>query len=162
MLCTGALACRPTASPSSQSAPTSRFPRPDELTIVTDPTKAPQPTNFVFPRYPTEPRARREQAEITAAFIIDTTGKVELPSITLLTSPNREFDRSVCVFLERARYTGQAKPVRRLLVATSFVFAITGEHPLPPGPDPRALARSLDSLPRAELAARLTAERHCR
>lgn len=115
----------------------------------------------MLPRYPAGARARGDEAKVIVAFIIDTSGAVELPSLTLLTRPNREFDDAVCTYLARVRFA-MPTPARRALVVWPFEFALGSPHRVPSQGDPQEIARMLDVLPRAELAARLTAERHCR
>ena len=161
ILCGSTLACRPAVVPGSQPSPSDRFPRPEEFTIVIDSTQWPHAADKIRPRYPDGARKRGVQARVIAAFIIDTTGAAEFPSITLLTSANSEFDQSVCTYLRRARFTWRAAPARRALVVWPIEFGLGGYPSLPPAPDLVELTRMFDALPRAELVARLTAERHC-
>lgn len=161
MLCGGTVACRPSVTAGSQSSPSDRFPHPEAFAVVTDSAQWLRSTNKVFPRYPDGARARGEQARVIAAFIIDTTGAPELPSITLLTPANDAFDQSVCAYFRRAHFTWRAGPPRRALFVWPFEFELNGEPPLAPSPDLGELSRMLDALPRTELVQRLSAGRHC-
>jgi TonB family protein len=115
---------------------------------------------MLFPRYPDRARASGEEALVVTAFVIDTSGAVERPSITLLSPANREFDDAVCKTLARVRFA-MPTPARRALLVLPFEFGLGSPHRIQPALDWVELAQMLDALPRAEMAARLTAERHC-
>ena len=81
------------------------------------------------PRYPDGERARREEAAFLVAFVLDTTGRAELPSVSFIGKATDPFARAVCNSFRTARYAPVAYragvPVRALGILET-VFAIEG------------------------------------
>jgi TonB family protein len=152
--------CRP-AIPVPSAAPAERFAHPESFVVVVDTTEWPHPAGRNAPRYPTTARLRGENARVIVAAIIDSTGHVEWPTVTLLSPPNEEFDRAVCAYFSETRLNWSARRPRRALFVMPFDFLVDGAGPLPPAPDYRELAAQLNAIPRAELVGRLEHERHC-
>jgi hypothetical protein len=42
--------------------------------------------------------------QLMAAFVIDSTGRVEFPSITFVEPPHSDFHKSICEFLRDGRF----------------------------------------------------------
>ena len=101
---------------------------------------------MLFPRYPDRARASGEEALVVTAFVIDTSGAVERPSITLLSPANREFDDAVCKTLARVRFA-MPTPARRALLVLPFEFGLGSPHRIQPALDWVELAQMLDALP---------------
>jgi Gram-negative bacterial TonB protein C-terminal len=81
------------------------------------------------PRYPAEERLRGGEAGFLAAFVLDTTGRVELPSVSFIGTAPDPFARAACNHFRSARFTPVPQragiPVRALVV-TDLVFAVEG------------------------------------
>ena len=104
---------------------------------------------------------RRENARVIVAAIIDSAGRLELPSVTLLSPPNPEFDETVCAYFANVRFDWPPQRPRRALVLIPMDFTVEGAGALPPAPDYHDLAAQFNAIPRQELVARLERERHC-
>ena len=93
-----------TAKLPAQSTISSRFPDPEGITA--DPTGLRRDTSVRV--WPPGPRFPLEKWGITAApvvaYVIDTTGRVELETATFLNSSPAEFMDAVCAFLPKQRF----------------------------------------------------------
>ena len=75
------------------------------------------------PEYPAELRSARQEGEVMARFVVDTTGRVVIGTATIITESHRGFGQSVCQFLARARF--QPVPVggrKRSVAVTAAPF----------------------------------------
>jgi len=96
--------CLGTARLSGQAGVSQRFRDPDGITA--DPTGLRRDTTVrVSPPGPRIPRGK-EGITVTpvVAYVIDTTGRVELETATFLTSAPAEFIDAVCAFLPKQRF----------------------------------------------------------
>src|SRR5690242_19145565 len=81
-----------------------RFPHPE--TISGDPTgMRPLPGKDAAPRYPDAERAKSAVATPVVAFVVDTSGRVELPSASFLNDTPSDFEHAVCDILPALRFT---------------------------------------------------------
>ena len=99
-----------------------RFPNPE--TITGDPTGLQfAPGNRVAPQYPASARASVDATPVVA-FVVDTLGRVELPSASFLNDTPAEFERAVCDVLPQLRFipleVGGTK--ERVLFVEPFTF----------------------------------------
>jgi hypothetical protein len=90
----------------AQSAAISRFRDPEGISA--DPTGLRRDTSVKVipggPRYPLELQLRGVTAVPVVAYVIDTTGRVELETVSFLNSSPAEFVASVCAFLPKRRF----------------------------------------------------------
>src|SRR5438309_9764424 len=87
--------CAP-APPSSSPAPRERYAHPESFVVIVDSAEWPRVAGRNAPTYPLGARQRRENARVIVAAIIDSAGRLEVPSLTLLSPANAEFDQAVC------------------------------------------------------------------
>lgn len=127
-------------SPSVQAPPTVRFLSSDDIAILPD--SGPLLWGRIAPRFP----PRREEGGLPSvivivAYVVDTSGRTELATVSFLESPPRDpneliphgFRLSVCDFLRDARFkpaTVGGQP-QRALVIQPFVFHSDGAPPAP-------------------------------
>lgn len=79
------------------------------------------------PEYPVAEMTQAANGLLVALFVIDTSGQVELPTISFARSDEQDFERSVCEFLRSVQYvpiTIHGHP-RRVLVRDVFQFSMT-------------------------------------
>jgi TonB family protein len=102
-----------------------RFPHQAEIVVDTE-THTRNPLRSAAPmEYPRPVSGRYDEAEPVVAFVIDTAGRVEGPSISFVQSASQPFRMTVCRFLRGARYVPQPtseRPVRTLVVQP-FIFS---------------------------------------
>lgn len=99
------------------------------------------------PDYPPGARTRGEGARVAVAFVLDSAGRVELPTIAFVRSAPEEFERAVCVFLQHATFTplrANGRP-RRALVVQPFDFD-PGTGGSVPAVDDHSIADRLDQM----------------
>lgn len=89
-----------------QTVTSSRFHDPDGITA--DPTGLRRDTTARFlhpgPRYPQDQESMGTNAAPVVAYVIDTTGRVELETVTFLNASPPEFIDAVCAFLPAQRF----------------------------------------------------------
>jgi TonB family protein len=81
--------------------------RPYEAGEVEEPVRVIEQGGYdwLMPKYPQELRARRIDGDVLVEFVVDTTGKVLMPSIRVLRSSDVLFTESVRAHLRAARFT---------------------------------------------------------
>lgn len=141
-----------------------RFLRVDEIVVLPESGDAPVPLRTGYsPRYPRSARIERRNDRLVMAFVIDTTGRVELPTVSVVAPPeDRAFTGSVCLFLAQVRYATTSPP-RRVLLLQPFYFQIAPSLSEVPSraPADESLKARLKAMPRAELIAWLETLGHC-
>jgi TonB family protein len=92
---------------------------------VVDREVVPLPTNPV-PRYPSALRTARIEGSVFARFVVDTTGRVIMASVTVDSADHPLFAEAVIEALQRSRFRPAELRERKVqqLVARSFVFVI--------------------------------------
>lgn len=108
----------------AQTTKVTRFQDPEGITA--DPTGLLRDhTVLAFPKYPLD----LELAEITGApviaFVIDTTGRVELKTATFLNRPRPEFAKAVCDVLPRLQFQPFLVADRKWRVLLVQMYAFT-------------------------------------
>jgi hypothetical protein len=96
--------------------------------FIGDSTVGGLPVNTLRPLYPPEERAHGGEAGFLVAFVLDTAGHAELPTVSFINNTTRAFVRSVCIFYRNARFEparSAGVPVRALTVQP-WVFALDG------------------------------------
>jgi TonB family protein len=98
------------------------------------------------PRYPDYERSEGQQAVAIAAMIVDTSGRVIVPSLRFVNAPHAAFQRSICDYASRAMFTparANERPAAALVVMP-FSFSL-GDNPVrsPPTLEVEKLLRSL-------------------
>jgi protein TonB len=85
----------------------------------------PHPTN-PSPRYPSDLRAARIEGRVIARFVVDTTGRVIMGSVTVEASTHPAFSDAVIEALSRSRFTPAELRGRKVqqLVSQPFVFVL--------------------------------------
>ncbi len=78
------------------------------------------------PRYPAELRSTNIEGRVDARFVVDTTGRVIMGSVTVDASTHPAFSRAVVEALRQARFTPAESRGRRVpqLVTQPFVFLL--------------------------------------
>jgi outer membrane biosynthesis protein TonB len=110
----------------AQAPGAARFKDPEGITA--DPTgllrDTSDPLTRPGPRFPREFMGKGIIGESVVAFVIDTTGRVELETASFLTASRPEFERAVCEFLPTARFQPFVVVDRkwRVLLVESFAF----------------------------------------
>ena len=114
------------------------------------------------PRYPVGLRGGGVTGQLVAAFVIDSTGRVEFPSITFVESAHA-FHKSVCDFLRDSRFVPRRHDgvPQRTLVFMPFRFWLSTAPPLGPAPNVKVYQTRARELPREELVAELEKRPHC-
>ena len=92
---------------------------------VVDREVVPHATN-PSPRYPSDLRAARIEGRVIARFVVDTTGRVIMGSVTVDASTHPAFSDAVIEALGRSRFTPAELRGRKVqqLVAQPFVFVL--------------------------------------
>lgn len=109
------------------TVPNSRFPNAKDL-VFAEVDEATQDGRTAELRYPPRQRQLRIEAGLAAIFVIDESGMVEPPSITVAHSVPLDFVQSVCNHLRQRRFAvvTRAGAPRRALAARDFTFALQG------------------------------------
>lgn len=97
--------------------------------VVVDSSHTPLPIDKTVPRYPPDERARRVEVAFVAVIILDTLGRVELPSVSFVGDVPVAFAHAVCDFYKATRFAPVASRsggATRALVVYPWTFAITG------------------------------------
>jgi hypothetical protein len=107
----------------AQATNLNRFKDPEGITA--DPTGLRRDTSVrAFPRYPRGLQEKGITGAPVAAFVIDTTGRVELETASFLNTSRPEFAKAVCDLLPKLRFqpfiVGDQK--WRVLLVESFAF----------------------------------------
>ena len=156
--------CRPQSPPASLSGP--RFPAPATIVIAPDSgvdAVADASGEPVFPRYPVAERNAGTQAWPLVAYVVDTSGAVEVQTLTFLDPPPPfGFRQALCDWAARARFTPlrlDGHP-RRALLVHPWSFEVSGgvRRPLP---DPSPYRTRFRAMPPEAVAAELAILPHC-
>ena len=159
-------ACRTAPEATQRETGGSRFPNASEIEIMMTGDWLPRPAGFDRgPRYPVGLRNRGVMGQVVAAFVIDTSGRVEPRSISFMQpAAHPEFQQSVCNFLrDEARFIprrSEGRP-RRALVFMPFAFTLNFADPPGPAPNVSAYETRARELPRDQLVAELESRSHC-
>ncbi len=104
----------------------SEAPQPGGERAIVDREVGPHSSN-PSPRYPTELRSANIEGRVRARFVVDTTGRVIMASVTVDASTHPAFSRAVVDALRHARFTPAEFRGRRVpqLVAQPFVFVLS-------------------------------------
>jgi hypothetical protein len=119
---------RPAMDAPADATPQLRFGSSSDVVVADSGEQRPMGASRM-PRYPQDARLRNVEAIAWLAFLVDTNGRVEYPSITFLKDPPpSEFRESVCDYLRSFRLTPVVRDgrKRRALQLQPFVFALTG------------------------------------
>ena len=155
------------SAPASATAPADRFVRPEDIVIFPD--SGPVLRGQISPIYPPmRPEGEMPAVSLILVYVVDTTGLVEIPTVSFLESPRRSpweivpdgFLRSVCDYLRDARFRPATVDGRfqRALVIQSFIFSQTRARPAHDfGPHVKALRE----MSRTEMFGRLGELPHC-
>ena len=160
--------CGPSIPNVSPAPGRARLVHPEDLILPPPGARWPQPAGgglMEGPHYPTAARDAGIEDRIVAAFVMDTQGHVEYPTISIVKRASEPgFTESVCAFLRRAEFNWAPHVAARGLVITAFEFTLDGgsmRHPLPP----RVNLDSLRDVPRhftpEQLAAWIESMPHC-
>jgi hypothetical protein len=116
----------------------SRFPNPEAITVVTSAAR-PDPIGRAFPKYPSNLEGDMIPGAAIVAYVIDTTGHVELGTASLLDVTRHEFATAVCDYLPKLRYPPFVVGGRklRILIVQAHLFLVPG------GPDSPEVADAL-------------------
>jgi TonB family protein len=124
---------------------------------------APQPIVTPHVRYPGGDRARKTET-VVVAFIVDTTGRVEYPTVSFLQTARQPLHESVCDVLRAARFSpGQSQGrTQRAVVVVPFSFAVLRDvlEGMPTF-DIASYQRALANQPRDSVIAQLERAPHC-
>lgn len=174
VLSIGTGACLPPPSSGSASnvrsfAPSPgqpRLQRPEQVIIPPELARWPSPLTRHAPRYPADVRALGLPGLVIVAFVIDTAGRVELPTVSIVKHPTHpSFVYAVCDFLATARFDWRPHAPVRGLVIVPFSFSLTGPNGEvsvePIVPDPRDLGPRWNEMSPTELAAWIERQPHC-
>ncbi len=76
------------------------------------------------PRYPTNPEGKRVTGGVVLAYVIDTTGAIDVQSASFLNDPPQEFLTTTCAFLPKLRFKPfvVANQKWRVLYVDSYSF----------------------------------------
>ena len=122
-----------------------RFPNPEGITVVGS-ARRPDPIVRARPKYPSNLEGDLVSGAAIAAYVIDTTGHVELGTASFLAVTRREFGTAVCDYLPKLRYApfvGEGKKLRILIVQAHEFVA-------PGGPEPQEITDALGVQSRSE------------
>jgi len=93
----------------------------------------PPPVVRDFPKFPSDLASRMISGAVVVAYVIDTTGRVELASTSFLKATHHEFANAVCDYLPNVRYqpflAGERK--LRVLVVQIHEFVAPGSSDSP-------------------------------
>jgi hypothetical protein len=119
-----ALAALTLTSPLRAQAPDKALRFRDPASITGDPTGMRQIVPFQGPRYPDYARAHNQTAAPVVAFVVDTTGVIELPTASFLDGSRSWFRESICEMLPQLRFEPLVVDGRkmRVLVAQFYAF----------------------------------------
>ncbi|NUQ20625.1 MAG: hypothetical protein HOQ09_06655 [Gemmatimonadaceae bacterium] len=101
-----------------------------------------RPTTHELPRYPHALQAEAVSARLVAFFVVDTIGRVDMPSVRFGGNVAPGFYSAVCLTLSRSRFApirreGRARPA---LVLQPFSFTVGDGPPTPDTVELRTLA----------------------
>jgi TonB family protein len=153
-----------TGSRATQSEGAQRFPNAGGLTIAMSDGSLPHQAGIDrVPRYPVGLRSGGVTGQLIVAFVIDSTGRVEFPSISFVESAHPEFHKSVCDFVREARFIPPRRDgvPQRILVFMPFRFTLSTAPPLGPQTNVAVYQRRASERPREELVAELEGRPHC-
>ena len=140
----------------------------DPRTILTGRDSAFSSALFqAFPKYPSALESDQVSAALVDAFVIDSTGRVELATVSFIQTSRPEFELAVCEMLSRMRYTPLVVEgvKRRALVTQAQVFVGKGGSDAAGEPAASALSSRLKndfaSTPIAATINKLESLPHC-
>ena len=121
-----------------------------------------------YARYPEGERKRSVEASFAVAFVLDSTGRAEYPSVSFIGNAAPTFLGEVCRFLRGARYAPVKRDgsLRRALVVTDFTFTLEPQHEVEPRThvqpvNVEKLRRTFVAKGLAESVKELETHRHC-
>jgi TonB family protein len=153
---------------SSAATPTrlttaTRFPSPENIDVAFDSATGPRPApcrSNCTAKYPAGPRSKGTEADVVVAFVVDSSGRAEVPSASFIQdAAEPEFRQAICAYLRDARfvYPRGIQP-RRALVVMPVQFTINRRAvPL----DVKSIERELRQMPRSQVFEQLAASNHC-
>ena len=161
LLCCG---CAGTPRPSfSPPEGRTRFGQTDDIVVLPEGRETPVALRIERgPQYPPRARLLGGNDSLVVAFVVDSAGSIELPTITLVRPPrNTEFRVSACEFLTRLRFE---PPTQRMLVTMPFHFTIDHFIPATGQASPLELSvrSQLRAMSRQTLFSFLDEQPHCR
>jgi TonB family protein len=152
----------------SPSAGQPRLQRPEGVVIVPAGAEWPRPVRTnEGPRYPRDARDAGIPGLVVAAFVIDTAGRVELPTVSIVkNATNASFINSVCMFLVTVRFQWPPTASARALIVMPFEFSLTGPTEdlnvtVQRAPNTGDIYARLSGMTSAELAAWVEQQQHC-
>jgi hypothetical protein len=124
-----AMASVPTNALPAQGVELSRFGNVFDV-VLADTTESRPLERSVVLRYPIVERSTGVEAGFYAAFVIDTLGRVERPTITFSDDAGAPFRQSVCAYLEDVHFAPVKRygGARRALVVTVYTFSLNGGY----------------------------------
>jgi TonB family protein len=153
----------PPAAERTRLTAATRFPAPESIDTAIDSATSPRPApcrSSCAPKYPPGPRSKEIEADVILAFVVDSSGRPELPSASFIQDAlEPEFRHAICAHLRTARfvYPPGSQP-RRALVVTPVQFTINRRAaPL----DVKPIERAMRQMPRSQVFEQLDALKHC-
>jgi hypothetical protein len=105
----------------------SRFRNPDTFTVMRA-KSLPPPAVRALPKFPSDLESKGISGAVLVAYVIDTTGRIDLKSASFLNAAHPDFANAVCDYLPRVRYepflAGNTK--LRILVVQLHEFIAPG------------------------------------
>lgn len=138
-----------------------RVVRPDEIVVATN--EEMRQVEGVAIRYPSAERSLGVEASFAAAFVVDTSGRPEFRSVTIVSDALPAFVRALCEKIGMMRYAPVIRDAtpRRALFVTDWEFTL-GREGNPPKPfDVRPWRERLMAGGPVAAAAYLESGRHC-
>lgn len=140
-----------------------RFPDFTEVVLLPTPSPVPLPGQKP-PQFPNNLRQAGRESFVVAAGVVDTSGSMDLRSVSFLQLTDARFRGAVCDWLSRLRLQPYADStgLRRALVLVPLAFEITGDRPPKGAPATMAYEMMIRRAPRDSVLARLESLPHCR
>jgi hypothetical protein len=139
-----------------------RFPRPQEVVVADTSDTRPFTPRPAF-RVPLDIQSRRVEAAFGTIMIIDTTGRVEMPSVTFITDTPRSLQAAVCDVLRKERFSPvmhDQRP-RRAALVMPWIIGYFGGQLEKTRMDPTPITNSLRQRGLAAYVAELDTLPHC-
>ena len=111
----------------AQSSLPLRLARPDEV-VLADSSESRKVDPLSSLELPIDPRMGKQEAAFAALYVIDTTGHVEMPTVSFTAGGTREFYDVVCASLKKAQFAPIRRngDARRGLVIETWTFSHEG------------------------------------
>jgi hypothetical protein len=111
---------------------TSRFRNAEEIAVLRAANR-PDPISRAFPTYPSDLERNQISGAAIVAYVIDTTGHVEIGTASFLDVTRQEFANAVCDYLPKLRYApfvvGEKKV--RILIVRTHLFMVSRDPDSP-------------------------------